>query len=231
MGLHRKNIKYFEEITEILGYKTFQNLRLCQLGDSYIRRDAKQYLLETKNSSFGQSRRATDYYQKLGFKVNTIDLGIGPEKVRSDVLRYDLCKPIKNVGEFDFVIDLGTGEHIENQYELFRNIHNLCKVNGVIIRCNPSIRWGRPHGLYYYTFLFYQELAHTFDYEIVDICESSGKYRPSMKKPSWKHCLFVALRKKQNNEFSRTEWNPVGVEIGKCSLENWEKLKSEKVFR
>ena len=231
MGFHRKNIKYFEEITEFLGYKTFQGMRLCQLGDSYVRRDAKQYLSEIKNLDYTKLGRASDYYRKLEIEVITIDLGIGPENVRSDVLKYDLCKPITDIGEFDFVVDLGTGEHVEDQFELFRNIHNLCKVNGIIIRCNPSIRWGSPHGFYYYTFLFYQKLAHSYDYKILDISEGSGKYGPKMRGLSWKHCIFVTLRKNQDNEFLRTEWDPVGAEIGKCSIENCEKLKVEKVFR
>jgi len=231
MGLHRKNIKYFEEITEFLDYKILQDMKLCQLGDAYIRRDAKRYLSKIKNMDYTKLGRASDYYRKLGIEVVTIDLGVGPEKVRSDVLKYDLNKPIMDIGEFDFVMDLGTGEHVEDQFELFRNMHNMCKANGIIIRCNPSIRWGKPHGFYYYTFLFYQKLAHTYNYEIIDISEGSGKYGPKMRGLSWKHCLFVTLRKRQNNEFLRTEWDSVDAEIGRCSIINWKKLQAEGVFR
>jgi len=166
----------------------------------------------------------------LGFEVVTIDLGVGPEPVDSNALHYDLCKPVEDIGKFDFIIDFGTGEHIGNQYELFRNIHNLCKVNGIILRCNPSIRFAKKHGKYYYTFVFYQKFSQVYNYEIIDVRECSAKYLTSMKMP-WKHCLFAALRKTQDSNFSQDEWDSVAAGIENGSRRNTAVLISSEIFR
>lgn len=218
MGVHFKDIKYFEEVTEFLGYKNFNGLKLCELGDLWIRSDLHKHM---------KHRLASQYFESKGFEVSVIDLGIGTEDItkseartKKSILRYDLSKPIKNnLGEFDFIIDFGTAEHIENQYELNRNIHNLCKPKSVIIRCNPSDRYGggapsKHHGLFHYTFSFYSKLAHLCRYKIVDIREMTQKYWPSLI-PGRKNFTYVTILKSKDNDFPTLEkFNAIAVELG-----------------
>lgn len=222
MGLHFKDIKYFEEITDWLKHKeyigSFDGLRLCEFGDLWIRLDLHNYM---------PHRLASQYFESKGFEVSVIDLGIGNEDIvksekrtKKTILRYDLAKPITSkIGKFDFIIDFGTAEHVENQYELNKNIHNLCKVGGIIIRSNPSDRYsgGNPakhHGLFHYTHAFYTKLSRLCKYKIVDVREMTQKYWPS-NIPGRKNFTYVTILKVKDNDFpSLNEFNEIAVELG-----------------
>ena len=193
MGIRLKGMKYFEEIIDILGYKDLHGLKLCQLGDLFIRRDARSHL----NIPHGKAR---NYFTDLGFEVTTIDLGIGTERIGPEVLQYDLSKSIEEiVDQFDFVLDFGTSEHINNQYELFKNIYNLCKIGGVIMHSNPSTRYGSDHGLFHYTFDFFIKLSWACKYKIIDIRETSIFYQS--KNPGKSVHVFASLVKTEDNKF------------------------------
>ena len=222
MGMHFKDIKYFEEVLGWLEYKKYidgcNELRLCEIGDLWIRKDAHEY---TSN------RLASEYFEGKGFEVEVIDLGIGTDSIsesekrmNKSILRYDLSKPIyiDKLNRFNFVVDFGTAEHVENQYEFNKNIHNLCEKGGIIIRSNPSDKYsgGAPskhHGLFHYTPIFYTKLASLCGYEIIDIREMAQRY--GVKTPYRKNFTYVTMVKKMDNEFLSThEFNEVAVELG-----------------
>jgi hypothetical protein len=54
----------------------------------------------------------------------------------------DLNKPVTIVGGFDIVTDFGTGEHIWNQDQVWRTLHDLCKLNGHIVFDRPTQGYG-----------------------------------------------------------------------------------------
>jgi len=214
MGMHFKDIKYFEEMTDWLLYreeiKSLDLLQLCELGDLWIRSDLHNY---TKH------RTAKQYFESKGINVTVIDLGIGQDKITEGVLQYDLTKPLPtDIGLFDFIVDFGTAEHIENQYQLFKNIHNICKVDGVIMMVNPSERYSigskkKHHGLYHYTSRFYLGLAFFCKYEVVDMREMAQKY--NVKLPYRKNFTYVTMIKKENNNFVKeNDFKKIAVELG-----------------
>jgi hypothetical protein len=45
-------------------------------------------------------------------------------------------------GKFDIVTDFGTGEHIWNQDQVWRTLHELCKANGYIVFDRPTQGYG-----------------------------------------------------------------------------------------
>ncbi len=52
---------------------------------------------------------------------------------------HDLNLPIvKFKKEFDTILDFGTSEHVFNIIQNFKNISQLCKINGHIIHCLPA---------------------------------------------------------------------------------------------
>jgi len=223
MGLHFKDIRYFEEMVDWLKYKKyiedFNGLRLCELGDLWIRPDLHEYMTH---------RVASQYFEAKGFEVAVIDLGIGTENIKASekrtkraILRYDLAQPIPlEVGKFDFIVDFGTAEHIENQYELHKNIHILCKVGGIMIRSNPSDKYSggyspKHHGLFHYTPAFYIKLSQLCKYRIVDIRETAQKYWPSPI-PARKNFTYATILKTKNNDFpSLDEFDKITVELGR----------------
>ena len=222
MGIHFKDIKYFEEMADWLVYKdhikNLNGLRLLELGDLWIRSDLHNYMAH---------RLASQYFESKGFEVAVIDLGIGTEDIvlsekrtNKTILRYDLSKPIiSNIGKFDFIVDFGTAEHIENQYELSKNIHNLCGINGVMMRINPSDKYsgGYPpkhHGLFHYTHTFYAKLSRLCKYKIVDVREMAQKYWPS-DIPGRYNFTYVTMIKTEDNGFpSIDDFNKIAIELG-----------------
>jgi hypothetical protein len=48
--------------------------------------------------------------------------------------------PQKFVGDFDLVVNFGTTEHLLNQYNAFKVIHDATKVGGVYSALS-SLRW------------------------------------------------------------------------------------------
>jgi len=223
MGIHFKDIKYFEEITDWLKYKKYignlNGLRLCEIGDLWIRADLHNYM---------KHRLASQYFEAKGLDVSVIDLGVGTESIEASekrmngkILRYDLGKPIiEDIGNFDFIVDFGTAEHIENQYELHRNMHNLCDVNSIMIRSNPSDKYSggdssKHHGLFHYTSAFYIKLSRICNYEIIDIREMKQKYS-SINVPGRKNFTYVTLVKSKNNIFPSLEiFNRIVGELGR----------------
>jgi len=223
MGIHFKDIKYFEEMTDWLIYKehikSLSGLKLLELGDLWIRADLHRYM---------KHRLARQYFESKGFEVAVIDLGVGNDNIEASekrtgtpILRYDLSKPISDkAGKFDFIVDFGTAEHIENQYELNKNIHNLCGTSGVMIRINPSDRYsaGYPpkhHGLFHYTHTFYAKLSRLCKYRVVDIRETAQKYWPSVI-PGRYNFTYVTIIKTEDNDFpSIDDFNKIAVELGR----------------
>jgi SAM-dependent methyltransferase len=69
---------------------------------------------------------------------------------------------------FDFVSNKGATEHVFDQRATFENIHNLCKVGGVMVHDIPTINIFN-HAFYGYHPLFLVELAAANHYEILDL--------------------------------------------------------------
>ena len=74
----------------------------------------------------------------------------------------------KFIKVYDLVINNGTGEHIFDQYSLFKNIHNLCNLNGLMLHILPFIDWIN-HGFYNFHPIFFADLSAANDYEIIKL--------------------------------------------------------------
>ena len=91
--------------------------------------------------------KTADYYKSLGFsEYAAIDVN---DKYGS--LMMDLNLEIKQhygfTKQYDLVTNNGTGEHLFNQYAVFKNCHDLAKVNGIILFILPFSGWVN-HGFF-----------------------------------------------------------------------------------
>ncbi|OQA34718.1 MAG: Macrocin-O-methyltransferase (TylF) [Betaproteobacteria bacterium ADurb.Bin341] len=94
---------------------------------------------------------------------------------------YDVCPALKteifdlneeNLPEhyrehFDIVLNFGTTEHIINQLNSFRVMHDAVKVGGIFFHQLPSVGW-IDHGYFCYHDCFFIDLANANGYEIVE---------------------------------------------------------------
>jgi hypothetical protein len=69
---------------------------------------------------------------------------------------------------YDVVLNFGTTEHIFNQWNSFKIIHDALKVGGVVYHQLPASGY-LDHGYYCYTPLFFTEIAAANDYEIAEM--------------------------------------------------------------
>ena len=91
---------------------------------------------------------------------------------------------------------MGTSEHVNEQYPCWKNIHDLCGLNGYIVVSLPPVgNWlDHPNCYFWYTEEFFRELAQLNDYDILKL-SIEGKDESSFKK------LRGVLQKKRAKEF------------------------------
>ena len=189
MGINQSDISF---LSALPGFDEVRSV--CDLGD--------QDLLP--------KGRASDYWKSLGMRHLSLDL-VG------DATHFDLNTDSvpESWGRFDLVTNCGTTEHVFNQANAFRVIHDLTKVGGIMYHQLPVA--GDPtHGLFVYTLKFFKRLAKANAYEIlcsqVDVTDTLMDPRKIMdpspldtwitKFPSIDGGIRVAFLKKTSAPFS-----------------------------
>lgn len=146
---------------------------------------------------------AHPYFERLGHTVRSLDI-LGCNGSETMDLREDLGF----APEWDMVNDCGSKEHIDGDlYQPMLNIHNACKIGGVMVHENP-MRGNWPfHGQHYFTKSFYDQLG----YEVLEVTEE-----PAMGNniDGWNVC---AVLRKHNDNF--------------MSKRTFDKLYNETVFK
>jgi len=135
---------------------------------------------------------AHDYFKSFGHDVKTIDI-LGCQGAEIADLRDDLGFK----SEFDFILQHGTIEHIDGDiYQAFKNVHEACIVNGVMIHENPKTGNWPGHGQHYFTKGFYNDLAKAAGYDLIEVTEEAamGNYESG-----WNIC--AALVKMDDEPF------------------------------
>jgi hypothetical protein len=118
-----------------------------------------------------------DWYLSLGFdRYLAIDVNTERDAVAMD-LNVDIPKTYGFHEQFDLVTNNGTGEHVFNQYMVFKNAHDLCRVGGFMIHVLPFYRWV-DHGFFNYNPNLFPCLANQNDYELRElwIASSDAQY-------------------------------------------------------
>lgn len=146
----------------------WKNVRsVCELGSQEPLPDELADLFTAFGASVPNgSYAAKDLYGHLGVE-RYVSIDINGEH---GALQFDLNRNIQSDHRFDEVFDLvtnfGTSEHCFNQYEVFRNIHQLCRRGGYMLHTVPTQGWGR-HCLFRYDANFFEDLAAANGYHIM----------------------------------------------------------------
>jgi hypothetical protein len=172
-----------------------------QLADSFL---AATDLLDRAYQIFGRPRielgspgggdfastapPSMPFWTSIGFDYAAIDYDGHRHSIPLD-LNTDRV-PEKLRQRFDLVVNTGTTEHIANQAQAFRIIHDLTRIGGVMFHEVPAGSWN--HGLINYTPKFFLMLHKLNDYEQVYMRERTDGDM----------FIRVALRKRLNREFA-----------------------------
>jgi hypothetical protein len=120
-------------------------------------------LLNTTNTS---QKPAKLLYEGLGIKYHCIDVD-----GRSGTLVLDLNfdpTPEEHKNAYDLVTNHGTSEHILNQYNIFKMMHELARPGGVFVHAVP-FTVHLEHGFFNYQPNFFEALARYNGYETLGI--------------------------------------------------------------
>ncbi|MFQ1996704.1 hypothetical protein ACK35E_04795 [Aeromonas veronii] len=137
----------FNSIIE-LGCQQFYSLNSAEIIDE-----------ELKNYQDGDFTKSM--YENLGLKYDSVD-------VYGGTIFCDFNNQMLELShQYDVVTNLGTSEHVFNQYNVFASIHNITKKNGLMIHCLPLKH--SPHGLFTYNVDFFISLCFSNNYEVVEL--------------------------------------------------------------
>lgn len=138
-----------------------QDFAVCELGDQRVTAD-------------GEEQLARRWFQKNTHcgRYECIDAN-----GRAGAIPLDLNAPLAKttrgaalVGQFDLATDFGTGEHVFNQFECWRTLHDLVKENGVIVFDRPSAGY-EGHCFYLIQWNLISALAHANWYHVIYLRE------------------------------------------------------------
>jgi hypothetical protein len=109
---------------------------------------------------------ASKLYDALGIKYHCVDVDGRVGSVTMD-LNFDSV-PKEHVGKYAFVTNHGTSEHILNQYNVFKTMHDFAKVGGLFIHDVP-FTVHLEHGFFNYQPNFFEALARYNSYETLGV--------------------------------------------------------------
>jgi hypothetical protein len=103
------------------------------------------------------------FWNSLGFELTTLDYDGHRDSIALDLNSGEVPENLR--GAFDLVVNAGTTEHVANQSNCFRAIHDLVRKGGLMHHEVPVCLIG--HGLFNYSPKFFLQLMRENDYEPV----------------------------------------------------------------
>ena len=142
----------------IEGRWVYDNFKMAELGSQNIKGPLKDAV------SFSISK---DYFESVGIEHTSFDI-----TGKYNAIALDLGEEQPEYwGQFDLVTNFATSEHVRNEYNCFKNIHNFCKQGGAIAHAIPREASWPNHCYHYYNARFFQNLAMACGYELILIRE------------------------------------------------------------
>jgi hypothetical protein len=114
---------------------------------------------------------ARNFWQWLGFDYAAIDIDGSPGSVPLD-LNFDSV-PHEFCGRFALVTNFGTTEHIANQLNAFKAIHDLTALGGIMVHELPAQGYFN-HGFFNYNPKFFWMLARSNGYDWIEMDYDQG---------------------------------------------------------
>lgn len=153
MGIIRSTIEYERTILQYLNLD-YKGLKWCELGN--------QLMIDDDDVVTGSAK---DVYISLGVDHISIDIN---GKDGSFPVDLDLPLPFILLDQFDVVTNYGTIEHVNNQYQVFKNTHDMCRKGGIMIHILPLVGTYPGHCQYYYSEEFMIGLARVCGYTLIN---------------------------------------------------------------
>ena len=179
--------------------KINENINMLELGDQ---------ILNNNENFFEGFKTAKDYYTNKKYNHTSFDWNGLNGAIPVDLTNIDN----KYNNKFNLITDHGTSEHVLNQYNIFKNLHNWGTINCIYIHCVPLEGEEHkqylnyefpPHGDFEYSSNFWEELCIVNNYEVIKI---QGNLVSNLAISFPKNFYSASSYKKiNNNEFMSKE--------------------------
>jgi hypothetical protein len=198
------NLEHVELLSELAREGKLRGGKVLELGlqDMFIPNEKLSKVLNTELSIL----KPSDLFSFFGYEDHK---SIDGQTKNPTCYPLDLNNIVdsKVVAELksDLVTNFGTSEHVFNQMNVFRNIHEFCAKDGVMIHCVTTLG-NVQHGYFNYQPRMFYELALANNYEILAMYITSD-YRPilipysqrNLYKNRFKDVLFLVVFRKASD--------------------------------
>jgi hypothetical protein len=144
---------------------------------------------------------AKDFFETLGCSYSSFDIDGRWGSYTTDLNEEDVADNLCN--SFDISFNLGTSEHIFNQYNYFKQHHKVTKPGGYMVHMLPFHRCIN-HGFFSYSTCLFFSLAKYNDYEVIGAWYTGkpGQYyfRSIDSDPSERRCNILVILKKNSDQ-------------------------------
>jgi hypothetical protein len=106
------------------------------------------------------------FWEWLGCRYAAVDIDRSPHVISLDLNFDDV--PAEHKGKYQLVTNLGTTEHVANQNQAMKIIHDLTAVGGMMVHSLPAQGYSN-HGLINYNPKFFWMLARSCRYRWLDM--------------------------------------------------------------
>lgn len=203
-----------------------------RVPDAKIRKLSADY--GTRSASLGAGVYNLELMPAVGLSYECVDY-TEPTTIKADLNSDRL--PRKLHGQFDLVTNFGTSEHVADQMNFLRYVHDATKIGGVMIHMVPMIGY-LGHCLYKYDPKFFVRLAAANSYETLyagfgpqepgvtvdNECGSWVGYEPIRGRRFDSHLAEFILRKRHSAGFQK----PIDANLE--AIELWPQPASVRTF-
>jgi len=157
-NLYQASTQGVVEFLKVFGVS--QNDETTAFAEKLAQGSAYDSISGGKNDAF-----VGELFERAGIRYEAIDIADGYRTTILD-LNYQPAPP-EFVGAFDLVINFGTTEHLLNQYNAFKVLHDSVRTGGFIVHSLPCVGYSN-HGYFTYTPRCMFDVAGYNRYEVVD---------------------------------------------------------------
>ncbi len=180
MGINYKTgcLQLFQEVCK-KEQIVLSGLRMAELGNQRFRA-----------STLGKEIAAKKVFEAMGVLHESFDLN-----GRDGAIKLDLSQPLplQYKGKYNLVTNFGMSEHVkQSQYWCWRNIHEMCGVDGFILHLLPEVGSWAGHSKYHYTLSRVLSLGAECNYRV---CTKLHRFKMQKGKRTF-HCLTLCFQHK-----------------------------------
>lgn len=184
--------------------------------NKFARKEYRPKLSNVELEKLANLGHAKGMWEHMGYGYICVDTSNEVDSLNLD-LNFDEV-PINRRASAQLVMNLGTTEHVANQIQAFKIIHDLTAVDGLMYH-NVPFQGYQTHGLVNYTPKFFWMLCRSNEYEFLDFSiqygepeenihpdiiqsiQQTGNRVPTEKFVSTTSAIRTLLRKKKSSGF------------------------------